>query len=329
MIKMKGSFLLSVLILVAVLSMSWTGQVQSQEKYPTRAINMIVPFSPGGSTDVSARVTASFLSKKWGVPVNVINKPGGNTIPGQLEVYSSPPDGYTVLGDGLPMCSLLEVVVKDLPFKVMDRTFIAITTFSPQDIIVPSTSPYKALKDLMEDAKKEPENFTWDSLGGVSGDDFGARMFFKAAGVDVVKTKPVMSKGGAQGATLVAGGHIKMSVSTITTTLPHLAAGTVRVLAVCYDSRDPLLPDVPTTAELGYPSIYLPFWQGLSGPPKMPAHIVDVWAKALQEMMKDKEYLVQIEKVRLRPFYRNPREMVEYIRKEREVAEDVYGVKKK
>ncbi len=330
MSKVKGPFFLMSGILFSVLVLiGWASGIQSQEKYPTRAINVILPFAPGGSTDVAARVTASFLSKKWGVPINVINKPGGNTIPGQLEVYSSPPDGYTVLGDGLPMCSLLEVVVKDLPFKVMDRTFIAITSFSPQDIIVPSTSPYKTLKELMEEAKKDPENFTWDSLGGVSGDDFGARMFFKAAGVDVARTKPVMSKGGAQGAALVAGGHIKMSVSTITTTLPHLAAGTVRVLAICYDSRDSFLPEVPTTAELGYPSIYLPFWQGLSGPPQLPARIVDVWRKALQEIMKDKEYLEQLEKVRLRPFYHNPREMIDYIKKEREVAEDVYGVKKK
>lgn len=317
------------LFVFVYLFLGWGSNVQAQERYPTRAINIVVPFAPGGSTDMSARATASFLSKKWGVSVNVINKGGGNTIPGQLEVYTAPPDGYMMLGDGLPMCSLLDVVVKDLPFKVMDRTFIAITSFSPQDIIVPSTSPYKTLKDLMEDAKRDPENFAWDSLGGVSGNDFGARMFFRAAGVDVARTKPVMSKGGAQGAALVAGGHIKMSVSTITTTLPHLAAGTVRVLAVCYKERDPILPDVPTTSELGYPSIYLPFWLGISGPPKLPGHIVEAWARALQEMYKDPEYVANIEKLRLRPFYHNPSEMKEYIRKEREVAEDVYGVKKK
>jgi tripartite-type tricarboxylate transporter receptor subunit TctC len=119
-----------------------------------------------------------------------------------------------------------------------------------------------------------------------------------------------------------------MDVSTITTSLPHISAGTIRVLAVCFDSRDPLLPDVHTTAELGYPSIYLPFWHGISGPPKMPAFVVDIWMKTLQEMMKDKEYLAQIEKVRLRKLYHSPKDMVEYIKKERKVAADVYGVKK-
>src|SRR3954462_7682368 len=87
----------------------------AQPKYPTRAINLIVPFAPGGSTDVAARAMAGFLQKKWGVPGNVVNKPGGNTIPGTLQVYSAAPDGYTILADGLPMSLLLEVVVKDLP----------------------------------------------------------------------------------------------------------------------------------------------------------------------------------------------------------------------
>ena len=75
---------------------------RAQPKYPTRPINVVVPFTPGGSTDLAARAMATFLQKKWGVAVNVVNKPGGNTIPGTLEVYTSPRDGYTILADGLP-----------------------------------------------------------------------------------------------------------------------------------------------------------------------------------------------------------------------------------
>ena len=320
MIKVAGH----TLVLLLVISIALAGELRAQEKYPTRAIQVIVPFSPGGSTDLATRATAAYLNKKWGVPVNVINKPGGNTIPGQLEVYQSAPDGYTIMGDGLPMCSLLEVVVKDLPFKVMDRTFVAITSFSPQLVITPEDSPYKTLQDLIDEAKKDPANFAWDSLGGVSGDDFGARMFFRAAGVDVHKTKPVMSKGGSEGARLVAGGHIKLSVSTITTSLPYMDSKTVRPLGVCYSERDAAIPNVPTTTELGYPTIYLPFWQGISGPPKMPDYIVETWSKALQEMVKDPEYIDALSKLSLRPFYHNPKDMMEYIKKERATAEDLY-----
>jgi hypothetical protein len=84
-------------LLVIFLLTGWVQMGLSQEKYPTRAVNLIVPFTPGGSTDMAARAMGPFLTKKWGVPINVVNKPGGNTIPGTLEVYSAPPDGYTML----------------------------------------------------------------------------------------------------------------------------------------------------------------------------------------------------------------------------------------
>ncbi len=301
---------------------------RAQPKYPTRPINVVVPFTPGGSTDLAARAMATFLQKKWGVAVNVVNKPGGNTIPGTLEVYTSPPDGYTILADGLPMSSLLDVVVKDLPFKVMDRTFVAMTVYNPLITIVPASSPYKTLQDMIADAKKDPENFTWDSLGGVSGDDFVGRMIMNAAKIDIAKTKPVMSKGGSAAAILVAGGNMKMGNPASISALPHIQAGTVRALAVALKERDPLLPDVPTYAELGYPSVYCPFWLGVSGPPKLPAHVVQAWSTAIAEMMKDPEYLDLIKKQLFRPFFHGPKEMVEYIKKESEFARVVYGANK-
>ncbi len=303
-------------------------ETQAQPKYPTRSINVVVPFTPGGSTDLAARAMATFLQKKWSVAVNVVNKPGGNTIPGTLEVYSSPPDGYTILADGLPMSSLLEVVVKDLPFKVMDRTFIAMTVFNPLITIVPASSPYKTLHDLIADAKKDPENFTWDSLGGVSGDDFVGRMIMNAAKIDIAKTKPVMSKGGSAAAILVAGGNIKMGNPASISALPHIQAGTVRALAVALKERDPLLPDVPTYAELGYPSVYCPFWLGVSGPPKLPSPVVQAWSIAIEEMMKDPDYLALIKRQLFRPFFHGPKEMIEYIKKESEFARVVYGANK-
>jgi tripartite-type tricarboxylate transporter receptor subunit TctC len=324
MCKMKKVFLNGFLLFSVLVLMGWIENAQSQEKYPTRAIDVIVPFSPGGSTDMSARAMGTFLTKKWGVPINVVNKPGGNTIPGTLEVYSASPDGYTMLADGLPMTSLLEVVVKDLPFKVFDRTFIAMTVFNPIITITPASSPYKTFHDLVAEAKRDPDNFTWDSLGGVSGDDFVGRMVFNTIGVDISKTKPVMSKGGAAAATLVAGGHIKMGHPAIVSAWPHIQANTVRVLAVALKERDPLLPEVPTHAELGYPSVYCPFWLGVSGPPKLPSHIVDIWSKTIAEMMKDPEYLDQIKKL----FFHTPKEMVEYIKKESETAKIVYRIKK-
>lgn len=194
--KWSLRILLSVMLVVALVE--GNDQAQSQEKYPTRAIDIICPFAPGGSTDLSARLAAPYLKRKWDVPVNVVNKPGGNTVPAVLEVYRSAPDGYTLLSDNYPPTTMLPFVVKNLPFKVMDRTFLAITATSPMALMVPPTSPFKSLRDLEEEAKKNPGNFTWTSLGGVGGQDFTIRQFFKAIGVDVKKTKPIMCRGGEQ-----------------------------------------------------------------------------------------------------------------------------------
>ena len=113
----RRTFFSPLALVVSPVLFGFSAPTLAQPKYPTRAISLIVPFAPGGSTDVAARAMSIFMQKRWGVPVNVVNKPGGNTIPGTLEVYSAAPDGYTILADGLPMSSLLEVVVKDLPFK--------------------------------------------------------------------------------------------------------------------------------------------------------------------------------------------------------------------
>jgi tripartite-type tricarboxylate transporter receptor subunit TctC len=102
----------------------WAGETQAQVKYPTRAIDLICGFSAGGGTDTNARVVADWLRRKWGVPLNVINKPGGGSIPANLEVYSAKPDGYTLMADCQSSAGMLEVSGVKLPFKVMDRSFV-------------------------------------------------------------------------------------------------------------------------------------------------------------------------------------------------------------
>jgi tripartite-type tricarboxylate transporter receptor subunit TctC len=181
-------------VLIIFISTGWVEQAQSQEKYPTKPIEIINPFSPGGSTDLWSRIAAGYLNKKWGVPVNVVNKPGGNTLPACMQVYKAPPDGYTLLSDSTGSSTMLGIVVMDLPIKVMDRTFLAITGITPSLLIVPANSPYKTLADVIADAKKDPQNFTWSSLGGASSRDLSVRQFFRAIGVDFKKTKPVMSR---------------------------------------------------------------------------------------------------------------------------------------
>ncbi len=324
----KFTLLVEVLI-IFILSIILTFSInhtQAQEKYPTRAIEIIVPFVPGGSTDLVARLIADNLKKRWGVPVNVINKPGGNTVPANLEVHQAKPDGYTVLSDSQSSCSLLEVAIRNLPFKVLDRTFIAFTAASPHIFYAKSASPIKNLKDVEAEVKKAPDQFTWGSFGGVGAGDFLWRQFFKAIGVDVVKTKPVVARGGAEIVSFVAGGHIKLGTASPASGLPHLRAGTVRVEGES-GFRSPHFPDVPTAVEQGYPTVTAVFWNSISGPPNMPSYIIHKWEEAIQEMLKDQEFISKLKNLGLVPFYLNSREAKDYVAKEMEEASRLWGVK--
>jgi tripartite-type tricarboxylate transporter receptor subunit TctC len=321
----RGRNFINVVLCVFIISIliDWNNRAESQENYPKRPIEIIVPYAAGGSTDLSARIVTAYLSKSWGSPINVINKPGGNTVPALLELYQSPPDGYTLLAEGNGSSSMLPVVVKDLPFKIIDRTFVSITIMAPQVIIVSSTSDCKSIKDLEAIAKKSPETFTWTSLGGTGPNDFGTRQFLKHIGVDVSRTKPIMSQGGSQSVIHTAGGHVVMGFSSLSSALPAIKAGTVIPLAVTGGSRFQDLPDVPTTAEVGYP-ITAVQWCGISGPPNLPRHILEKWEKSLQQILKNEEVIAKLRNIGQLPFYHDANAAREFIANETTEVEKLW-----
>ena len=304
-----------------------SAQAHSQEAYPTRAIDIIIPFAPGAGTDLTNRIAAAFLKQKWNVPVNVLSKPGGNTVPACLEVYGSKPDGYVVLGDSVPSSSLLSVVVKQLPFKVADRSFMGVLNVTPMLLMVPSGSPHKTLQDVIAEAKKDISSFTWTSLGGASMQDYLTRQFFKASGIDVTKTKPIMSQGGSQATTLTAGGHVKLGSGTTSGILTAFKSGMVRPLAVTGKTRHPDFPEVPTFEEIGLPTVTAQNWNGFSGPPNLPSRVVEIWDKALQEMAKDPEVISKLRNIGSVASYLDGPRTKEHVRKETEEVEKLYSVK--
>lgn len=316
-------------VLLSFLFTAWIGsmEVRAQDKYPARGIDIICPFAAGGSTDLISRVTAAYLNKKWGVPVNVVNKPGGNTVPACLEVFNAKPDGYTLLADGNPSSSMVGIVMKTLPFDVMNRTFLGIVGQTAHVPIVSLSSPFKSLKELEAEAKKSPESFTWTSLGGASLQDYVIRQFLKAVNVDVAKTKPVMSQGGSQAVTLTAGGHVKMGSATASSALPAIQGNLVRPLAITSSTRWPDLPDVATTRELGYPTITGVQWNGISGPANLPAVVIEKWSKTLEEMLKDPEVVANLRKIGASPFYHDTRQAREFVLKEKEQVAILWGLK--
>jgi tripartite-type tricarboxylate transporter receptor subunit TctC len=278
---------IDLMALAVLLSVGTAATAAAQEKYPTKPVEIIVPFVAGASTDSGTRVMALALEAHWGVPVKVINKPGGNTVPAVTEVMSAKPDGTTILADNVASSAMLDTVVKNLPYKVTDRTFIAITAYTPMMFIVHTDSPFKTLKDASEGLKKDTESFTWTSLGGVGAQDMVFRQFAAFNGVDIKKPRAIALKGGAEAVTMTAGGHVTMGTGTFSAIAAPLSAKKLRVLAVAGPERWPQIPDIPTTAEVGAADVQTLFWIGVSGPPKLPAHIVTAWNTALRTVLGD------------------------------------------
>jgi len=147
--------------------------------------------------------------------------------------------------------------VKNLPFEVMDRTFVNRIVYHPNVLFVPFSSPFKTWKDFEAFAKKNPEQTTWAMMGGNAATDFIVRQLLYEAGVNVSKTKPVTVKGGSDAANLCSGGHIMLGVSTPATIMPTVKANLIRAVLIAAERRHPLLPDCPTTVEMGYPRFNL------------------------------------------------------------------------
>jgi tripartite-type tricarboxylate transporter receptor subunit TctC len=301
------------------------GPAAAQEKFPSRPIEVIVPFAAGGSTDLGMRVLAKPLEAKLGVPVRIVNKPGGNTVPAVTEVMNAKPDGYTLLADGPPQSSMLDTAVRTLPFKVQDRTFISIAAYTPMKFVVPFDSPLKTLQDAADLAKRDPGTFTWTSLGGAGAQDMANRQFFKAIGVDVTKTRPLQLKGGSEAITMTAGGHVTMGVGSYSSIAAPLQAKRLRVIAVASPERWPNLPDTPTAKEAGFPSIETLYWIGFSGPPDMPKAVVDLIDKTVKEIAADPAVVEALLKAGLKPLYFNAADMKTRIEKERAETQELWS----
>ncbi len=302
-----------------------TGWAAAQT-YPAGPIDVIVPFAPGGGTDLTARVFAEALLNKWRKAVNVVNKPGGNLVIGTNYVMQAAPDGYTILLDG-GSSSSLQTIMPNLPYKVENRTFLACGSAMPAVYVVKADSPWKTLTDVAAAVKKDPGNFTWASHGGATQTDVVMRQFFAATGIEIAKTKPIIYSGGGAAFNAVAGGHVQLAAAGAAAGVPLKGSGLIRCLAVTSSQRLKEWPEVPTTAELGLPSLNTVMWLGFSGPPGVPEEIKKIWAQTIKELTSDPKVIAKLEKIVSLPMYLGPDEFRKYVLDECQMVKQWLGGK--
>jgi len=283
--------------LVLILAAGPGSTPASAATYPTRAVDMVVAFAPGGGADVAARLAAGHVSKKWGVPVNVVNRPGGGGIVGTHEVLTARPDGYTLMMDNHAVNAMLAASQTDLPFKWDERTAVARVTLDPVFYVVKHDAPWRTLKEVVAHIKANPKTFRWGTshAGGIS--TFAIAQFFAVAALDIAQANRVVFPGGAPTLTALAGGHVDFAGQQWSEVLGLIAGKKIRALAVVLPERLKDFPDVPTAREAGFPELDVVGWQGISGPPGLPAEVVERWDQAIREASTDPVFLDQAAKI--------------------------------
>ncbi|HSF57914.1 MAG TPA: tripartite tricarboxylate transporter substrate binding protein [Candidatus Binatia bacterium] len=250
------------------------------QNYPTKPITMIVPFPPGGTTDILARTVGQKLTEAWGQQTVVDNRPGAGATLGAGLAAKASPDGYTVLM-GAVHHTIAPGVYKKLPYDFQkDFAPITIVAEVPNVLVVNPSLPAKTVKELIAHAKANPGKLTYGSNGLGTAHHVIGENFKLQAGVDIVH---VPYKGSGPAVTDLLGGQISMMFDTVTSALPHIKAGKLRPLAVTTAKRSTALPDVPTLAEAALPGFDIGSWFGVLAPVKTPKEIT---AKLNAEIVK-------------------------------------------
>ncbi len=234
--------------------------------YPNRVVKIVVPFAPGGGTDVMARQIAQKLTEVWAQPVVVENRTGAGGIIGADAVAKSAPDGYTFLIGTTTTAINASLVVKPPYDMQRDLQPVAMLSFYPMAAVVPAASPVRSLKDLV--ALSHKQDLSAGSGGNGTPQHLVLEMFKGATGAKILH---VPYKGGAPALVALLGAQNDVVFSLWPECLPHVKGGKLRALAVTTDTRLAQMPDLPTTAEAGFPSVKATGWQGVmvrSGTPK-------------------------------------------------------------
>jgi tripartite-type tricarboxylate transporter receptor subunit TctC len=294
-----------------------------QEQWPTRPITMVVAFAAGGGSDVVGRVQANYLAQDLGQPVEIVNKGGGMQIPGVLAVLNSAPDGYTLLQE-LNTTSSLQSMTKDLPYKLEDRTYGPMMAAGPMAIAVGGSSPWNSLKDLVEAVKKDPSSLSWGYLGGTATADLTLMKLLVAGGIDISKTRAVSFDGTGPATTALVGGHIMLASDGAANMVSLRKAGNIKVLAVSGDKRVPSLPDVPSAAEAGFPTVDVITWFGVSGPKGMPKSALDKLDASAKKITENPNFGQDMDRLGRYPQYMSPDQTRDFVIKEADAFRAIY-----
>jgi len=260
----------------------------ARAEYPDKPIRLIVPQAPGSATDAVARVLAADLGPQLNQTIIIENRPGGAFTIGLDIVAKAAPDGYTLAVGPIGALAISPNMLAKTPYDV-ERDFqpIALIARGHLMLAVAPTSPYKSVKDLIDDAKRHPGKLTNASSASGSPGHVGAELFKSMAGIEAVH---VPYRGGASAISDLIAGRVTFMFESLNSISGHARSGQVRGLAVSGEQRSVRFPDVPTVAEAGVPGYAAPTWSGLIGPAGMPKPVIDKLNAAVNQVLQTESF---------------------------------------
>jgi len=284
----------------------------AQSDFPNKTIQIVVPFSPGGTHDLTARVIGEKMGSLMGVPVVVVNKVGGGASIGTAFVATSKPDGYTLL-DGAGSFLTLPMTQANVPYKVTDFTPVGRMVSGNFMIVVHKDLPVKSVSELIAYVKKNPGKISYSAGTSGSIPRLGSEVFKDKAQIDA---QYIPFPGMSQGMVALMGNHVQFGIFEVLYCLPQIKAGELRALAIMATQRDPDIPDVPTTAEVGYPDAIAYTYGILYAPAKTPAPVLSRLGSTLERAVQDKGVQEAVIKSGARASYLNSAETKVFIEAE-------------
>ena len=298
------------LVLLGLVAFATFAQAQA---WPSKPVRFIVPFPPGGSTDVAARTVADKLSRALGEQVLVENRAGGGGAIGTVEAARAAPDGHTLLFAADPVITL-HLVVKNVQFD-MQRDFTAVTQVStqPNTFAVHPSVPASSIKELVAYAKANPGKLSYGHSGAGGSQHLTGELLKKMAGIDMVG---IPYKGGGQLITDLVGGQIQVGIAGTTPFIPHHRAGRIKILALTSLERFPPLPEFPTVVEAGYAGFESSQWLGLLVPRGTPQEAIRRLHAETVKALKLPDVTERLVKAGLQPVGNSPEDFTSVIRAE-------------
>ncbi|HEY4370995.1 MAG TPA: tripartite tricarboxylate transporter substrate binding protein [Burkholderiales bacterium] len=285
-------------------------QAQTKLSHPIR---LIVPYVPGGGTDILSRLLGPSLAEEFGVSVVIENRPGGGSTIGTQLVARAPADGYTL---GMIDAAFITnpSLMKSLPYDTMkDFTPMVLVATSPLVMVVPTNSPAKSVAEFVTYAKAKAGKISFGSAGVGTGVHLAAEQFRAAAKLDMTH---IPYKGTGQAVTELVGGQTDMMFTTQSAAHPMTTAGRMRALAITSPKRSAVMPEVPTMTEAGYPMVDAVTINGIVGPLGMPADITQRVNAAMNRALKNREILQKMNDQGFAPAGGSPEDFAKWIRVE-------------